>query len=67
MIVEYKSIDIEALKGVADSYSEKWHSANDAQLFELREEMGDRLYAILRQIQELTGQNYRPAREVESL
>ena len=60
MIVE--EIDTEALKDLADSYSERWHSANEAQLSELREEIGDRLYAILREIQERTGQNYRPAR-----
>ncbi len=65
MIVEQS--DIEKLKGLADSYSEKWHRANDAQLTELREEMGDQLHAVLGEIQQRTGKSYRPAREVETL
>lgn len=59
--------DIESLKRLADSYSEKWHSAKEAQLCELMEEFGDRLHEVLEEIQERTGKNYRPAREVETL
>lgn len=62
-----KELTVDELKKIADDLSAKWNAADKAGTKEAREEIGDRLYEILRVIEKRTGEWYRPIEEIDNL